>query len=78
MNDKEKLQPCPLCGKRPIIEHWSSGGIMYMVKCNNPDCPVPDNGYPTGRKLESVIEEWNRSILKCALANRQITERSIP
>lgn len=62
MSDTEKLLPCSLCGKRPIIEHWSSGGIMYMVKCNNPDCPVPDNGYPTGRKLENVIEEWNGRI----------------
>lgn len=33
---------------------------MYMVKCNNSDCPVPDDGYPTGRDLEKVKEEWNR------------------
>ena len=42
-----ELKPCKLCGKRPIIEHWSSGGKMYMVKCGNPDCPVPDAGYPS-------------------------------
>lgn len=64
MSDKEKILSCPICGKRPIIERWSSGGNMYMVKCNSPDCPVPDNGYPKGRKLETVIEEWNRRILK--------------
>lgn len=64
MNNKRKLEPCRLCGKNPITEHWSSGGIMYMVKCNNPDCPVPDNSYPIGRKLENVIEEWNKRNLK--------------
>ena len=55
-----KLNSCKLCGRKPIIEHWASGGLMYMVKCNNPDCPVPPNGYPRGRNLENVIEEWNR------------------
>lgn len=43
----EKLKPCPLCGKNPITERWDSGGIMYMVKCGNPDCAVPSEGYPS-------------------------------
>lgn len=61
MNNISRLKPCPFCQKRNIkIEKWASGGLMYMVKCNNPDCPVPDDRYPTGRNLESVIEEWNR------------------
>lgn len=34
--------------------------MMYMVKCNNPDCAVPPMGYPTGRDLIKVKEEWNR------------------
>lgn len=34
--------------------------MMCMVKCNNPDCPVPAEGYPTGRNIEKVKEEWNR------------------
>lgn len=33
---------------------------MYMVKCNNPDCPVPLESYPNGHRLDDVIEEWNR------------------
>lgn len=41
------------------IEHWSSGGTIYMVKCNNPDCPVPATSYPTGYNLNEVIAEWN-------------------
>ena len=57
------LKPCPFCGRKPIIEHWSSGGIMYMVKCNNPDCPVPVNSYPTGRNLNDVEDEWNKSLI---------------
>lgn len=56
----EKLNPCPKCGKKPIIERWASGRLMYMAKCNNPDCTVPDNGYPAGHDLEKVIAEWNR------------------
>lgn len=56
----EELKPCPLCGRKPIIEHWSSGGKMYMVKCNNPDCPVPAESYPKGHNIIEVISEWNR------------------
>lgn len=56
----ENLKPCHFCGKTPRIEHWSSGGMMYMVKCNNPDCPVPVVSYPAGHNLSEVISEWNR------------------
>lgn len=56
----KELKPCPFCGRKPIIEHWSSGGLMHMVKCNTPDCPIPDVGYPTGHNLVKVKEAWNR------------------
>lgn len=55
-----ELKPCPFCGSKPIIEHWSSGGYMYMVKCNNPYCFVPAKGYPSGHDLNEVKIEWNR------------------
>ena len=55
-----KLKPCPFCGRKPIIETWSSGGRMYMVKCNNPDCRIPCNGYPKGRNIYDVKNEWNK------------------
>lgn len=56
-----KLKPCRYCkGTNIKIEKWSSGGFMCMVKCDNPDCPVPPEGYPTGRNPEEVTEEWNR------------------
>ncbi len=59
--EKFKLKPCKYCGKTNIVvERWSSGGMMYMVKCNNPDCTVPLEGYPTGRDLQEVKEEWNK------------------
>lgn len=55
-----KLKPCPKCRKFSAgVERWASGGMMYMVKCMNPDCPVPYEGYPTGRNLLEVMEEWN-------------------
>lgn len=58
---KNKLKACRYCGKSNIvIERWSSGGKMFMVKCNNPDCPVPPESYPTGRDIEKLKEEWNR------------------
>lgn len=56
----ERLKPCRYCKKNSaVMERWSSGGAMYMVRCNNPDCPVPPDSYPKGRKLEIVIKEWN-------------------
>lgn len=54
------MNGCKLCGKRPIIERWNSGGMMYMVKCNNPNCPVPEKSYPSGRNLEEVKKEWDK------------------
>lgn len=58
---KNGLESCKYCGKHTAkVESWSSGGRMYMVKCNNPDCPVPDEGYPTGRNLKEVVKEWNK------------------
>lgn len=60
MARKEHMKPCKYCGSHDvIIEQWMSGGRMYMVKCNNPDCPVPPEGFPTGRNLNDVIQEWN-------------------
>lgn len=55
-----KLKPCPICGRKPGWEKWRSGEMMYMVKCQNPDCPVPYYGYPTGRNPQKVAEVWNR------------------
>ena len=60
----EKLELCPFCGNNPIIEIWSSGGIMYIVKCNNPDCAIPADEYPRGHNLDEVISDWNNKVNK--------------
>ena len=53
-----KLKPCRYCrGTNIKLESWQSGGHMCMVKCNNPDCPVPPEGYPTGRETEGRISK---------------------
>lgn len=66
-----KLKPCRYCGKKNVVvERWTSGGRMYMVKCNNPDCPVPSEGYPTGRNLERVMAEWNWNQAKLVEAEK--------
>ena len=57
-----ELRPCPICGRNPIIEHWNSNGVVYMVKCGNPDCPVPVVSYPSGHNLKEVIGQWNRRV----------------
>lgn len=31
-----------------------------MIRCPHPDCPVPVDGYPKGRNLEEVEQEWNK------------------
>ena len=59
-----ELKPCPFCGGKAITERWASGGIMYMVTCGNPDCDVPAEGYPSGRNLIAVREQWNRRVKK--------------
>lgn len=60
MKNNIGIKPCPFCGRKAIIEMWSSCGPMFMVKCKNPDCPVPPNGYPSGHNLADVKSEWNR------------------
>ena len=58
----DKLKPCRLCGKRAIIENWSSGGPMYMAKCSNPDCEIGQEitNIAKGHNLPRVITEWNQ------------------
>lgn len=55
-----RLKSCKLCGTKPKTEIWNSGGCMYMIRCPHLDCPVPVDGYPKGRNLEEVKQEWNK------------------
>lgn len=55
-----ELLPCRKCGKPAIIETWSSGGVMYMAKCSNPNCEIgQDITHSKGHNLPQVIKEWN-------------------
>lgn len=36
--------------------------MELQEKCGNPDCAVPAEGYPSGRNLIAVREQWNRRV----------------
>lgn len=57
--NKPKMLPRRRCGWKAILETWSSGGFMCMVRCTNPDCFHPED-YAKGRNPEKVIAAWNR------------------
>ena len=52
---KEKLLPCPWCGKVPKAVDW---GSEFNIACKNDDCPVmPVGNWMYSRK--TAIEAWN-------------------
>lgn len=57
-----KLKPCKTCGVKPVLEHWSSGGKWWAVRCNNPDrgdgCDWKFNHTKT-RHPEETKRLWN-------------------
>lgn len=58
----KKLKPCKTCGVKPVLEHWSSGGPMYAVRCDNPDRPDSCSDafdYSKSRNPEEAIKKWN-------------------
>ena len=60
-NKMSKLKPCKYCGKSNIVvARLGFSEKMYMVKCENSECPVPPEGYPTGRNLSDVEAEWDK------------------
>lgn len=54
------LKPCPFCGSEARLMQWGSSNIIYIIRCSNPDCPVPIVRNPAGSDLDEVINEWNR------------------
>ena len=57
-----RLKPCRTCGTRPVLEHWSSGGPVYAVRCDNPDRPESCDEafyYSKSRDPEKAIAKWN-------------------
>lgn len=59
-----RLRPCHVCGVKPVIERWASGGVWYAVRCNNPDRPNSCSNafyYSISRNPEEAIGKWNDS-----------------
>lgn len=59
---KIKMKPCAICKTMPVLEHWSSDGPMYAVRCNNPDRPdscFDGFYYSKSSGSEEAIKRWN-------------------
>lgn len=62
MNEKLKPCPCKICGGKPAIEYWSSGGLVVAVRCDNPDRPdACDEAfyYSRSKNLKEAVRKWN-------------------
>lgn len=57
------VKPCAVCGSEPVMEAWSSGGMRYALRCDNPDRGnACDKGFyesMSGNPIEAV-NKWNR------------------
>lgn len=57
-----KLKVCKRCGVKPVLERWSSGGLKYAVRCNNPDrgggCDWKFY-HSRSNNPEDAIKKWN-------------------
>lgn len=59
----KRLKPCKTCGTNPVLEHWSSGGPMYAVRCDNPDRPDSCSDafyYSMSNNADEAITKWNK------------------
>ena len=56
MEERDKLKPCPFCGRKAILGHDLSG---CYVKCNNGMCKVMLTTWYYGTE-EEAITAWNR------------------
>ena len=57
-----RLKPCKTCGTKPVLEHWSSGGPMFAVRCDNPDRPDSCDDafyYSKCRNPDETVRRWN-------------------
>ena len=57
-----RLKPCKNCGVRPVLETWASGGMMFAIRCDNPDRPDDcDNGFNLSkcRNPDEAVKRWN-------------------
>lgn len=57
-----ELKVCKRCGVKPVLERWSSGGLKYAVRCNNPDRGEGCDWkfyYSRSNNPEDAIKKWN-------------------
>jgi len=61
---KDKLLPCPFCGRLPTIEPWHGGGPRkVMIQCSaeyEDECPA--NVSVTQETPEGALAGWNHRI----------------
>lgn len=58
----KQLMPCRICGGRPALESWASGGPMFAVRCDNPYRPDICGEafyFSESRDRDESIEKWN-------------------
>ncbi len=59
---RENLKPCKKCGGKPVREHWYSGGLVFAVRCDNPDRPDTCSEafyYSRSKDPKEAIRKWN-------------------
>ena len=59
---RENLKPCKKCGGKPVREHWYSGGLVFAVRCDNPDRPDTCSEafyYSRSKDSKEAIRKWN-------------------
>lgn len=57
-----QLKPCKTCGVKPVLEHWSSGGPKFAVRCDYPYRPDSCNKafyYSLSSNPEDAVNKWN-------------------
>lgn len=57
-----RLKMCKRCGVKPVLERWSSGGLRYAVRCNNPDRGDECDWkfyQSISKNPEDAIRKWN-------------------
>ena len=55
MEERDKLKPCPFCGKKAVIRHGSCG---YYAECDNGMCPVVPTTWYYNTEI-GAINAWN-------------------
>ena len=62
---KEKLKPCPFCGKNAFVQKSNGlsgiSGVEYYPRCRTKDC-VGNQGWVGFDTEAEAIKAWNRRL----------------